>query len=75
MKILTSLPPGDWTMIVFRGDLVFACPTHAPRLLDVQSGLLIELSPNGVFTVMEEEIEEDSSVPESLLVPGPETKQ
>ena len=74
MKILKALPEGDWSAIVFRGDIIFACSTHPPYLFDVNSGKLMRFEPEGVFALVEEKPEPEEE-PLPIIIPGPETKQ
>lgn len=74
MKMLTALPSGDWSMIVFRGDLIFVCPEHAPRLWDASGQVMLTLGGSDVFAINTvPPAEEDPQMP--LVMPGSETKQ
>lgn len=74
MKILHSLPPGDWRVILWRGDLIFACPQHPPRILDVKNGMIHELKPDSV-SVISDFPEEVIKIDGAIEAPGSDLTQ
>ena len=45
MKILTELPPGDWSIIVWDDCVIAACPEHQSRIVDLQTGRVTIIAP------------------------------
>lgn len=76
MKTMTTLPEGDWSAIVFRGDILFVSPQHPPYLFDVIHGKLRQFDETGVFALVvndEPEPEDEEIFP--TVLPPHETKQ
>lgn len=70
MKHIATLPEADWTMISFKGDIVFVCDKYPPVIFNPENLALHELLPDRVSFVSNAESKEtEEAIPPASIPP------